>query len=170
MKNLMILAAVLVLSGCGLTYDCERETKRVRSQDALAMLQARDVELTLEDGTKYEGRVTRILGDTLELQQEGKGNPYYINPIRIRTATVDKGDAGPSFLGNFFGKTSGVPTGQIDIAFNPTGLGTAVVMEQRGLVVTFDQPIEIVEIGSASQSVVQSGRNSGSTSRGGSHR
>ncbi len=170
MKNLMILAAVLILSGCGLTYDCERETRSVSTNAALTMLEGRDVTLTLQDGTTYEGRVAKVSEDTLELRQEGKGNPYYVPPIQIRTATVHKSGVGPALLGGFFGTMSGTPDGRIEIVFNPTAPGTSVVMEQKGLIMSFNEPIEIINTIDGSQPGGQGSRGSAGSTRGGVHR
>jgi hypothetical protein len=145
MKTLMIIATAVLFAGCGITYDCERDSTSVKDREALKMLDAREVTLTLQDGSQYCGRVDRVVNDTLDLERTQDGLHIAIPADRIKRALLHDKTMGPSLLAGFFGST-GRADGNIDISFGPAGSGVAVVSKQRGLELTFAAETKTIEL------------------------
>jgi len=91
MKNLIVIVTVLVLAGCGGTYQMGRQSPDLQAQKAFDRLGYTSVVLTLHDGSKFDGYIDSVTKDTLRFEwseHDVLGDPgpaFFVTADQVRS-------------------------------------------------------------------------------------
>ncbi len=119
MKHLTILALTLVLTGCGTTYEFQRDSGNVQVQEAIKEFTGEQATLELRDRVPFDGVITRVAGDTLEFQWDDLDIPLNVTLDQVRSITLDSKPFAPTGVGILVGATAGGFIGGKSVPYEP---------------------------------------------------
>jgi hypothetical protein len=111
-KISIFVLALMILAGCGPTYQVGQEAGDIDLKEASAIAQDRNAALALRDGTRLHGSLSRITEDTLEFLEDESDTSMHLPVGHVRSMTMSGAKVWTTILGGVTGMIVGAAISQ----------------------------------------------------------